>query len=189
VKCEGGCEDFPIVFNAVGKIDITVFAPGYEVSTRSVTVISNDDCNPVTQTLIMVLEEDLTVAALAGAWRATTVFGQIDLRFDTDGSAIGAILYDRTIAGDGNFYVSYNGNPIRGAPNQNIALQNAADPTRTGDVFDFNGEALGVPIGFITAQMSADFSILSGLQPGAGSQGIAVTYQRLSDIPLQLQDP
>jgi len=189
VKCENGCEDFPIVFNAIGRIDITVFAPGYEVATRSVNVISDDGCNPVTQTLIIVLEEDLTVAALGGAWRAETVFGRIDIRFDTDGSAIGAILYDRSIAGDGNFYVSYNGNPIRGANGQSIAQQNVAEPTRTGDVFDFNGQALGVPVGFSSAQMSADFSILSGLQPGAEAQGIVVTYQRLGDIPLALQDP
>jgi len=130
-----------------------------------------------------------TVAALGGAWRAETVFGRIDIRFDTDGSAIGAILYDRSIAGDGNFYVSYNGNPIRGANGQSIAQQNVAEPTRTGDVFDFNGQALGVPVGFSSAQMSADFSILSGLQPGAEAQGIVVTYQRLGDIPLALQDP
>ncbi len=189
VTCEGGCEDFPVVFNAIGKLDLSIHAPGYLPANRTVNVISNDNCNPVTENLIVVLEEDLTVAALAGAWRAQTVFGVIDLRFNTDGSAVGAILYDRTVAGDGNFYVSYNGSAIRGAPNQSISQHNVSEPTRNGDVFDFNGQALGVPVGFSSAQMSGDFSLISGLQPGAESQGIIVTYQRLAEIPLGLQTP
>ncbi|HPF38285.1 MAG TPA: hypothetical protein P5081_12060 [Phycisphaerae bacterium] len=190
-SCEGDCEDFEIAYDATGQFNISVISPGYLQADRVVNVAADadDDCTPITQDLIVIMKEDTTVRVIAGAWRAQTVFGQIDLRFGANGEAIGAILYDRTVAGDGNFYVSYNGNPIRGVSGQEIAVQAVNNPTRVGDVFNFNGQALGVPIGFIDALITTDFQILSGGQPGAVSQGLFVTYQRLSDIPSALQDP
>ncbi|MFQ5501375.1 MAG: carboxypeptidase-like regulatory domain-containing protein [Phycisphaerae bacterium] len=186
-SCTNECRDFAIAFNAVGRFDILVGAPGYQTSRRMVDVSSSDDCNPDTEDLIVVLSLDNTVAALAGAWEGTTLFGDIVLRFGTDGEIIGAILFDRTIAGDGNFYISYNDRPIRGVPGQPIAFIAASDPTRTGDIFDFTADTLGVPVGFEGARMDAGFATLTGLQPG--SPGFPVTYTRLADIPEPLQDP
>lgn len=188
-NCNNDCSDFAIAYDVSGRFDIAVIAPGYQQDNRIVNVGTEDDeCTPVTQDIIVVLKEDTTVAVLAGAWRAQTVFGTIDLRFGTQGEAIGAVLYDRTIAGDGNFYVSYNGSPIKGVAGQEIAVQAVNDPTRVGDVFNFNGQVLGVPVGFVDAVLSDDFLALSGAQPGAQSQGLFVTYTRLADIPTPLQD-
>lgn len=187
-SCLNQCRDFAIAFNAVGRFDILIGAPGYQTARRIVNVTSSDDCNPDTEDLIVVLSVDDTVAALAGAWEATTLFGDIMLRFGTDGEIIGAILFDRTIAGDGNFYVSYNDRPIRGVPGQPIAFIAATDPTRTGDLFDFTADTLGVPIGFAGARMDAGFATLTGGQPGA-PPGFLVTYTRLADIPDPLGDP
>ena len=189
-NCTNDCKDFTIAFDITGQFNISVIAPGYQQDDRMVTVGAMDDmCTPITRDVIIVMKEDFTVAVLAGAWRAQTVFGNIDLRFGSNGEAIGAILYDRTIAGDGNFYVAYNGNPIRGVAGQQTAAVAAANPTRVGDIFNFNGEALGVPVGFVDAQMSGDFNAVSGRQPGAQSQGLFVTYSRLADIPTALQTP
>lgn len=188
--CDGECEDFTIAYDVAGRFNISVISPGYQQVDRTTNVATeSDDCTPVTEDLIFVLSEDTTVSALAGAWRAQSVFGTIDLRFGPDGEAIGAILYDRTAAGDGNFYISYNNSPINGAAGQQITVQAVNDPTRVGDVFNFNGEAAGVPVGFIDAVMSADFFQLSGLQPRAQTSGIFVTYTRLTSIPAALQTP
>ncbi|MCB9857743.1 MAG: hypothetical protein H6818_18830 [Phycisphaerales bacterium] len=188
--CNNNCSDFAIAYDVSGRFDISVIAPGYQQDNRVVNVGTEaDECTPVTQDIIVVLKKDTTVAVLAGAWRAQTVFGTIDLRFGDNGEAIGAILYDRTVAGDGNFYVSYNGSPIKGVAGQEIAVQNVNDPTRVGDIFNFDGQALGVPVGFVDAQLSTDFYLLSGAQPGAQSQGLFVTYSRLTDIPTALQSP
>lgn len=188
-SCTGDCENFAIAYDTSGQFNVSVISPGYQQVNRVVNVgTESDGCTPVTENLVLVMQEDTTVAVLAGAWRAQTVYGQIDLRFGNNGEAIGAILYNRTVAGDGNFYVSYNGHAIKGVSGQDIASQSVSNPTRTGDLFNFNGEALGVPIGFIDATMSDDFSQLSGGQPGAQSQGLFVTYTRLADIPDALQD-
>lgn len=189
VSCSNGCDGFALAFNAFGRFVMNISSPGYETQQRIVNVSSNDNCNPETEDLIVVMEPDDSVAAIAGAWRASTVFGIIDLRFDDDGTAVGAILYDRVVSGDGNIYVSYNGSPIRGAAGQQAAFQSVAEPTRSGDEFDFDGTVLGVPVGFIDAQFTLDFASLIGIQPGAQNQGIAVTWNRLGDIPLALQDP
>ncbi len=187
-QCLENCANFPIGINLFGTFDLTIERGGYLPHERRVVVGSNDNCNPITQNVIVVLSEDDTVAALAGPWRGDTVFGTIDLRFGEDGEIIGAILYDQTIGGDGNFYVSYNNRPIRGVVGQDIAQVQANDPTRSGDTFDFMANAPGnIPIGFTNAQMSADLLAITGNQPGA--PGTQVTYQRLTDIPLQLQDP
>lgn len=189
-SCNGDCKNFAIAYDIAGQFNVSVYAPGYQQQNRVVNVgTESDDCTPVTENEVFVMQEDTTVAVLAGAWRAQSVYGKIDLRFGNNGEAIGAILYDRTVAGDGNFYVSYNGNPIKGVSGQDIAVQAVADPTRVGDVFNFNGQALGVPIGFVDAQLSTDFTQLSGGQPGAQSQGLFVTYTRLSSIPDALQAP
>ena len=188
-SCQNGCEDVPIAFDGFGQFNIFVTSPGFESRTLLVDVGSSDDCNPITQTRIVVMEEDQTVGAIRGAWRANTVFGTIDVRFGNDGSAIGAILYDRVAGGDGNIYVSYNGNPIRGVAGQQTAIESVASPTRNGDVFNFDGTTLGVPVGFFDAQFTQDFASLVGVQPGAVNQGLGVTYVRLGDIPVPLQDP
>lgn len=189
-SCDNDCQNFAIAFDVGGRFNISVISPGYLQEDRVVDVGTEaDDCTPITRDVIIIMKEDLTVAVLAGAWRAQTVFGTIDLRFGDSGEAIGAILYDRTVAGDGNFYVSYNGNPIRGVSGQQTAVQAAANPTRVGDVFNFDGEALGVPVGFIDALMSGDFNVISGAQPGGQSQGLFATYSRLADIPTALQTP
>jgi len=188
-SCINGCEEFALDFDTLGEYDIFVSAPGYEPRTLIVNVTSNDDCTPDTEERIVVLEEDPTVGAIAGAWRANTVFGTIDIRFGNNGQAIGAILYDRVAGGDGNIYISYNGIPIRGVSGQQIATESVQNPTRNGDIFNFNGTALGVPAGFLDAQLTDDFASLVGVQPGAANQFINVTYNRLGDIPLPLQDP
>jgi len=188
-SCINGCEDVAITFDTLGEFDIFVTAPGHLSRTLVVNVTSDDDCTPDTEERIVVLEVDDTVAAIAGAWRANTVFGFIDVRFGDNGQAIGAILYDRVAGGDGNIYVSYNGNPIRGVSGQQIAVESVQNPTRNGDVFNFDGTTLGVPVGFIDALMTEDFASLVGDQPGAANQFITVTYSRLGDIPTALQDP
>jgi len=188
-SCINGCEDFALAFDTLGEFDVSVSAAGYEPRRLIVNVISNDNCTPDTEERIVVLEEDETIGAIAGAWRANTVFGTIDIRFGDDGRAIGAILYDRVAGGDGNIYVSYNANPIRGVSGQQIAVESVQNPTRNGDIFNFDGTALGVPVGFVDAGLTEDFATLVGGQPSAGNQFINVTYGRLGDIPLPLQDP
>ncbi len=188
ITCNGGCVQTPIAFGTVGRFEIVVTAPGYLDGHRTVDVISTDGCRPQTQDLIIVMSEDESVAALAGAWHGDTLFGEISLRFGEQGEIIGAILFDRTIAGDGNFYISYNNRPIRGVPGQDIAFLSATDPTRSGDLFTFVADTLGVPVGFQNAGMSEDFFMLSGRQPGT-PEGFFVTYERLAGIPEALQDP
>lgn len=185
--CESSCQNFPIGVNMFGTFNLTIRRGGYVQAQRQVAVGTNDNCNPITQNVIVVLSEDDTVASLFGAWRAETLYGRIDLRFGEEGEIIGAILYDRTIAGDGNFYVSYNNRPIRGVAGQDIAAIAANDPTRNGDVFTFVADTLGVPVGFQDALMTASFDSLTGAQPGA--MGFTVTYERLDAVPVPLQDP
>lgn len=188
IDCDNGCVETPIAFGAIGRFEILVTAPGYLDARRTVDVVSSDGCRPQTQDVIIVMSPDETVAALAGAWHGVTLFGEISLRFGEQGEIIGAILFDRTIAGDGNFYISYNNRPIRGVPGQNIAFLSATDPTRSGDFFTFVADTLGVPVGFQNARLSEDFLELTGRQPGT-PDGFFVTYERLAGIPEPLQDP
>ena len=186
--CDGNCDDIAIAFGAVGRFDVTVSRAGFLDADRTVFVRSQDGCHPDTETLIVVMVGDQTIGALAGAWQSQTLFGDIALRFGESGEIIGAILFDRTIAGDGNFYISYNNRPIRGVPGQQIAFIGAVEPVRNGDLFEFVADTLGVPVGFLGARMFADFSLLTGAQPGV-PPGLNVTYTRLSEIPEALLDP
>gem|GEM_PF-1609332 len=187
-SCEGNCENFPIAFNTLGRFDITVSAPGRLNEFRTATVTSPDGCTPDTQTMTIALSPDDTVAVLAGAWETTNLFGRSILRFGDGGEIIGAILFDRTIAGDGNFYVSYNGRQIRGVPGQLVASAFAQDPIRLGDRFDFSTQTLGFPVGFEDATMTPNGLTLVGTLRGL-PPGTPVVYSRLSNIPASLLSP
>lgn len=178
------CEEFPIGINLFGRFDITVSPPGYASESRTVNIASNDNCNPATEDVIIVVTPDATVAALAGAWRTTNVFGTQDVRFNSNGKIVGAIQYDRQAGGDGNFYISYNNRDIAGAFGQDIFYTNAEEPSRTGDNFTWSTTTLGMPIGFESASMSDDFLTLQGTLANT-----TVFYERLDEIPAALRDP
>ncbi len=125
--CAGNCNSVTLAFDVTGRFDIQVSAPGYLTATRSVAVYADSGgCHPVTQNVIVVMQRDATVGALAGAWYTDNYYGRSALRFSERGEIIGAILYNRTIAGDRNFYVAYNGRRIRGVPGQQIWNETAA---------------------------------------------------------------
>lgn len=186
--CEDNCDDFSMAFGAVGDFDITVRAAGRLAESRMVTVEAIDECTPETQSLTIALSPDDTVAALAGAWETVNVFGRSILRFGDNGEIVGAILFDRTIAGDGNFYIAYNGRSIRGAVGQPVSTAFAQEPIRIGDRFDFTAQTLGFPVGFQNATMSSNgltlVGSLNGLPPGTPA-----VYSRLLSIPAPLLDP
>jgi hypothetical protein len=184
-ECDGDCDDMVLVYQVVGEFEIIVGAPGRTREQVTVVVEANEDeTHPVTEEVTVVLEADTTVSALHGVWRTTNVYGTSDLRFDSYGRIVGAILYDRTAAGDGNIYIAYNGNTITGVAGQNIVTANATDPTRVGDVFDFVTTTLSYPVGFEDATMTDDLYTLVGTLTGT-----AVTYTRLNGIPDALQTP
>ena len=185
--CETTCGSLVLAFELLGRFDVEVTAPGFATADKSVTVVLDDaGCHPKTQVLTFLLVRDETVAALAGVWYTQNFFGDMVLRFGLDGKVIGAIFYDRTIGGDGNFYVSYNGRSIRGAPGQPLHSETAPDPTRTGNTFDFEVVTLGIPTGFTNATLSPDFLTLTGTLSGQ-----PITYTRLSEseIPDPIRDP
>ena len=186
--CEGDCADFAIAFNATGRFDITASAPGRLPEFRTATITSPDDCSPETQAMTIALSPDDTVAVLAGAWETNNLFGRSILRFGEDGEIIGAILFDRAISGDGNFYISYNHRPIRGVPGQLVASAFAQDPIRLGDRFDFSTQTLSFPVGFENATMSPNGLTLVGTLRGL-PPGTSVVYSRLSNIPEPLLAP
>jgi len=187
-SCTGNCEAFPIAFNSVGRFDVTVGSPGFVSELQTVTVTSQDGCRPDTANLTFALSADDTVGALAGAWETNNIFGRSILRFGDSGEIIGAILFDRTIDGDGNFYVSFNNRPIRGVPGQLVASVFTTEPTRNGDRFTFLAQALSFPVGFQDATMSSDFMTLVGGLPGL-PPGTPAVYTRLADIPDPLKAP
>lgn len=183
--CNGSCGSVVLAFEAAGRFDIEVWAVGYATATQTVVVeLDAAECHPVTEELEIVLGRDETVGALAGAWYTANMYGESVLRFGGDGEIIGAILYDRTIGGDGNFYIAYNGRPIRGVAGQQIFQDTAPEPTRSGDVFAFRATTLGIPMGFENAAISADYNTLTGVL-----QGVAVTHSRLLEVPGPLLDP
>jgi len=183
--CDGSCDSVTLAYEQVGRFDIDVSAPGYMTASESVDVQMDDaGCHPVTQIVTIGLEHDSTVRALSGAWFTSNLFGDSTLRFGGNGEIIGAILYDRTIAGDGNFYIAYNGSLIRGAAGQNTWTDNVPDPTRNGDIFNFSALTASQPIGFENAVISADYNTLTGTL-----DGVAVTYSRLEEMPEPLLDP
>ncbi len=182
--CTGTCDDVVLAFEATGRFDIEVSSLGYVAGRRSVVVqLDGAGCHPVTEEITLVLERDQTVGVLSGAWRTSNAWGTSDLRFGANGEIIGAILYNQTAGGDGNFYVAYNGHNIRGVPGQFLFLEQAADPTRSGDVFNFVAASPTIPVGFENAILSADFYTLYGTL-----SGVPVTYTRLLDIPQPLLD-
>jgi len=184
--CTGTCGEVKLLYEVIGTIDIEVSAPGYLTAQRTTTVVKETDgCHPVTRNLTITMQRDLTVGALAGAWATTQSFaGHMALRFDSQGRIVGAILYDRTIAGDRNFYVEYNGRQIVGVAGQPIYADTANEPTRNGNIFNFSATTLGQPVGFVNAVISADYNTLTGTLNGA-----PVTYTRLQTIPNALQSP
>ena len=184
-SCLGNCNQVTLAFEITGRFDISVSTPGYVTANRTVNVLADEGgCHPVTKQIIVVLERDLTVGALNGAWTTNGWYGLTTLRFGESGEIIGAILYDRTIADDGNFYYAYNGRQIRGAPGQQIWTDDATDPTRSGNIFNFRDNPVSIPIGFENAAISTDYNTLTGTL-----QGTAATYTRLDEIPAALQDP
>lgn len=184
VSCQGECADLPLAFNTIGRFHILVTSPNFLDARRTVDVSGVDQCTPLTENVFVVLAENKTVAVLNGAWRTNNLFGESILRFGEHGEIIGAILFDRTIAGDGNFYISFNDRPIRGVPDQAIGGIDAADPTRTGDRFDFVADTFGIPVGFEDATISKDGFTLTGTLAQT-----AVTYERLPEVPEPLRDP
>lgn len=183
--CDGTCGEVLLAFDTVGRFDITLRAPGYERLDRTIFVkLDEDDCHPDTEDWVAELTLDDTVGALAGAWYTANVYGESVLRFGDDGEIIGAILYDRQAGGDGNFYIAYNGNEIRGASGQQTQFSLAPAPTRTNDKFDFETTTLSFPIGFSDATMSDQHRKLSG-----SLTNIPVFYTRLKEIPEPLRDP
>jgi hypothetical protein len=183
--CDGNCNSVVLAYDLTGRFDIEVSAPGYVTATRTVNVIADSGgCHPVTQTLIVVMESDTTVGALAGAWYTQNAYNTAALRFGTHGEIIGAIIYNATIAGDGNFYIAFNSRQIKGVSGQQIYTDTAADPTRVGDVFNFSATPLSYPVGFENGMMSADYMTLTG-----GLKGVTATYVRLDTIPAALQSP
>jgi hypothetical protein len=183
--CTGTCNSVILSFEAVGEFDIEVSSPGFLPSNRSVVVeVDEAGCHPVTEEVAVALERDETVGALHGAWYTLNLYGASALRFGQEGEIIGAILYDRTIGGDGNFYIAYNGHQIRGAPGQQIISDNAPNPTRGGDIFDFRATTASMPVGFEGASISADYNTLTGML-----EGVPATYSRMLETPEPLQDP
>ncbi|QOJ03039.1 MAG: carboxypeptidase regulatory-like domain-containing protein [Planctomycetia bacterium] len=185
VCANGTCNGLVLALDTLGTFTIQVSAPGYLTANQTVTVVAAaDGCHPVTQNITIPLQLDNTVAVLAGAWESVNAYGRTIIRFGSNGQVIGAILFDRTIAGDGNFYVAYNNRPIRGAPGQSIVLATANEPTRTLNTVNFVTTTLGYPVGFENAALAADFLSLQGMLAG-----VPVTYTRLSSIPGPLMDP
>lgn len=186
--CNGDCGSFVLVYETVGTFNIEVSSIGQQPKTVQVGVsFDQARCHPVTKNVTVQLAADTTTAALGGVWRSTSgFFGESILRFGTSGEIIGAILLDRTIAGDGNFYIAYNGRSIRGAPGQQILAALAAEPTRVGNLFTFETTTLSIPVGFSNAVMSADFQTLNGTLGGQPA-----SYRRLSEteIPNAIRDP
>ncbi len=186
--CTGTCGNMVLAYEATGRFDITVQALGLITRNLIVNVpVDEAGCHPVTQNVEVVMQADDTVAALAGVWRvSSSFFGDTILRFGNNGEIIGAILVDRTIAGDGNFYVSYNGRPIRGVPGQQIHQQSVTEPTRVGNQFNWETTTLGIPVGFTNGTMTANFQALTGTL-----QATPVSYRRLAlnEIPVSILDP
>ena len=183
--CAGNCGSVALAFNIVGTFNITVKAPGFNTDTRNVIVpVASDGCHPVTQNVTIGLVADPAVSALAGAWETNNLYGRTILRFGDAGQIIGAILFDRVVAGDGNIYVAYNGNTIAGAPGQTIIPDTASNPTRFVDTFNFGDQVFGNPIGFENAVMTNNFLTLTGTL-----SGITATYTRLAEIPAPLTTP
>lgn len=186
--CNGNCGAFVLAFEEVGTFDINVKSLGLVPKDITVEVeLDEAGCHPVTELVDISLAADNTVAALWGVWRVTSsVYGDAILRFGEGGEIIGAILIDRTIAGDGNFYVQYNGKKIKGAAGQPIQSEIAPEPTRFGNFFNWSTTSLGSPVGFSNATMTSDFQNLSGML-----QGTSVAYRRLSlnEIPASILDP
>lgn len=185
--CDGNCGQVVLAFEQVGQFDITIEAVGFLPTTRRVNVELDDaGCHPVTRNVTVTLAADTSVAVLAGVWETNNFFGRAMLRFGEDGEIVGAILFDRTIAGDGNFYIAYNGRSIRGAPGQSIFADNAPEPIRNANIFTWETMTLGSPVGFSNAEMSSDFQSLTGTL-----QNTPATYNRVSpaDVPTALLDP
>ncbi len=183
--CDGNCNGIVLAYETTGQFDVTVSAPGYVTWQERIAVVANEDgSHPITEERTVTMQVDQSVAVLAGCWYTSNYYGQSVLRFDNRGRIVGAILYDRMAAGDGNIYVAYNGRQIAGASGQGVVLGTAAEPTRVGDVFYFSTTTVGFPVGFIDARMSADYNTLTGTLGGT-----AVVYTRLDETPAALRDP
>ena len=184
-SCDGTCNSVILAYDASGKFEITVAAPGYVSAHQTVNVaLDAAGCHSVTQNLTVVLPVDSTVGALNGAWYSDNAYGASTLRFGEQGQIIGAILYDRTVAGDHNFYFAYNGRQIRGAAGQQTWPDTAPEPTRNGNIFHFRANPVNSPIGFENATLSSDYMTLTGML-----NGTAATWTRWKEIPTPLQDP
>lgn len=186
--CNGSCGNFTLAFELVGRFNISITALGLQRRDIVVDVAADEEgCHPVTEQVDVVMQVDNTVGALAGVWRVTSgFFGDTIIRFGDNGEIIGAILLDRTVAGDGNFYVQYNGRQIRGAPGQPLQSMTAPEPTRIGNLFTWETTTFGIPTGFTNAAMTADFVNLTGTLGGQPA-----SYRRLSqnEIPAAIMDP
>lgn len=183
--CDGNCNGIVLAYETTGQFDVTVSAPGYVTWQERITVVTDEDgSHPVTEERTVAMQVDQSVAVLSGCWYASHYTGPLVLRFDNRGRIVGAILYDRMAAGDGNIYVAYNGRQIAGAAGQGVVLGTAAEPTRVGDVFNFSTTTVGFPVGFVDARMSDDCDALTG---ALGET--AIVYARLDETPAALRDP
>jgi hypothetical protein len=183
--CDGSCNATTLALDTLGTFNIQVGAVGYSPASKNVTVVADSGgCHPVTQNVTITLQLDISVGVLSGSWITSGAFGETILRFSPTGEIIGAILLDRTIAGDGNFYVAYNGKKIRGVTGQTILAATATEPTRSNNIFNFRTTNLSIPVGFENAAMSGDFQKLTGTL-----QGAPVTATRLGLTPNALLEP
>jgi hypothetical protein len=186
-SCNGDCNAVLLAQDIVGRFDIQVAAVGFVTATKSVDVVAEQGgCHPVTQFVTIKMDKDTTVGVLFGVWSTQTFAGRNVLRFGSHGEILGAIFFNQRAGGDGNWYISYNNHAIKGTAGQPITPAAADDPTRTGQVFNFNAVTQGVLTGFNDATMSGDFNTLSGILAGQ-----AITYSRLPDsqIPDAIRDP
>lgn len=185
--CENNCNSVLLAQDVVGTFDIQVAALGYATASKTVTVpAQTDSCHPVTQNVTMALNKDATTGLLFGVWSTQTFAGRNVLRFGSHGEIIGAIFFDQRAGGDTNWYIAYNGHSIRGAAGQPITQATANDPTRSGDIFNFQAVTQGIPTGFQNATMSNDLITLTGMLSGQ-----PISYTRLADsqIPNAIRDP
>jgi hypothetical protein len=166
-QCAGDCGAVRLASDTLGRFGIGVGSVGYLNGQAVVDVVADEGgCHPVTQNVTVKLDLDTSAGVLLGAWRFSSIIGDSILRFGEQGEIIGAILLDRTIAGDRNFYIAYNGRRIRGVTGQPIIQATADEPTRNGNVYHFRTTTQSYPVGFENAVMSTDFQTLTGMLAG-----------------------
>jgi len=186
VTCDGNCDSLVLAWEEPGHFEYRVTSGGYVGVSGEVDVYMDaDGCHVIGQARTIVLQRDDTAGVLFGAWTYTNIAGQSTiLRFDEDGTPIGAILTKRVNTGDTNIYIQFNDRTIAGAPGQTIQPSPAQFPTRQGMLANWTLVFGGIPVGFENATLAANFNSLTGVLLGS-----SVTYTRLKEVPAALRDP